>query len=377
MTTASFQVGLGRHLLTETVLGTPGLARGLGGLESAWLRSRIGSVDIHRPVWISGLARSGTTILLEFLAALPGVATHQYRDFPFLHTPWWWRTFLDRASPPTGRGNEQPRERAHADGIRVTPRSPEAMEEVLWMSFFDRLHDPGRSQVLERAEVERRPEFLEFFRDHIRKLLLVEGAERYVAKANYNLTRLPFVQEAFPDARFVVPIRSPEAHVASLRKQHRLFLEAAEEHPRSLAHLDRVGHFEFGAHRRPVHAGDPEAVARIQADWREREELRGWARYWAHLYGWVADRLAADERLAQAVLLVSYEELCRAPARVLRRILAHTGFDREVAEVVDRFAARIRLPSYYEPDFTEEERAMIESETASTRQALAALEGAA
>ena len=84
---------------------------------------------------------SGTTILLELLAGRPGVATHRYRDFPPVFTPLFW----NRAFAHIYRADAPPAERAHKDRILVTPDSPEAMEEVLWMRFFPDAHDTGTS----------------------------------------------------------------------------------------------------------------------------------------------------------------------------------------------------------------------------------------
>ena len=33
-------------------------------------------------------------------------------------------------------------ERAHGDRLMITPSSPEAMEEPIWMHFFDNAHNP-------------------------------------------------------------------------------------------------------------------------------------------------------------------------------------------------------------------------------------------
>ena len=103
----------------------------------------------------------------------------------------------------------------------VTAESPEAMEEVLWTAFFPRLHDPEVSNILD-GQFER-PELESFFAEHIRKLILARGGQRYVSKNNYNVTRLSYFARLFPDARFLLPIRSPLAHVGSLMKQHGLF----------------------------------------------------------------------------------------------------------------------------------------------------------
>src|SRR5690606_16366424 len=100
----------------------------------------------------------------------------------------------------------------------------------------------GVSQFLDRSCSN--PEFEKFYRDHLLKLLWVRDRSRYASKGNYNISRLPYLQKMFPEARFVVPIRHPVPHIASLMKQHRLFVEGETKYPRALAHMQRVGHFE-------------------------------------------------------------------------------------------------------------------------------------
>ena len=92
----------------------------LGSLETGLLESSLSDVRIDRPIYVTGLARSGTTILLETLARHPAVATHRYRDFPMLFTPYLWNRWLDRVP----RADEAPAERSHGDGIAVTSESP-------------------------------------------------------------------------------------------------------------------------------------------------------------------------------------------------------------------------------------------------------------
>ena len=240
----------GSTALAAHVLHHQAAWRVLGNWESRLLASRLAATTIDRPVFISGLARAGTTILLRKLCELPEFATHRYSDFPFLFTPYAW-ALLRRLMPAS---RQIPRERMHQDGIMVTAESPEAMEEVLWMAFFPRLHDPEVSNVLDDRV--RRPEFESFFTEHIRKLILARGGQRYVSKNNYNVTRLSYLARLFPDARFLLPIRSPHAHVGSLMKQHRLFCQIQHENEAARRHLHLVGHFEFGLDRRPINPGD-------------------------------------------------------------------------------------------------------------------------
>ena len=349
---------MGTHLMSGMVHHARPLWRMLGRTESWFVRDRIEQTPILKPIYVAGLARSGTTILLEVLASHPEVATHQYRDFPFLFIPYWWRQTLDRSAPAPGAA----RERAHGDRLMVTPHSPEAMEEMLWMAFFNRLHDPRVRNTLDAGAAH--PRFERFYADHIKKLLLISGRSRYAAKGNYNLSRMEYLLKLFPDARFVLPVRSPREQIASLIKQHKLFSAAAREHPRSVAHLDRVGHFEFGLHRTCINVdGHAEVIESIESLWREGQHARGWARYWATLYRWVASRLASSESLRRATLVLRYEQLCDDSEESVRRLLAHCELADPSGELTRRWASSMSRPTYYQAAFTAQEEQAISEET--------------
>lgn len=349
----AFHVGLGSHLLSGMVTGFPRLWSMLGRLESLVLSESLEGLEIDRPVYVTGLARAGTTILLEILASHPDVVTHRYSDFPALFTPYWW-------GQATANASSAPTERAHGDGLEVTLQSPEAMEEMLWMSQFDHLHDPSRSNVLD--ETTGNPAFETMYREHIRKLLLLRNGSRYAAKGNYNVTRLLYLQKMFPSAKFLIAIRHPVNHVASLAKQHRLFTNGMKDKPRAVAHLQRVGHFEFGVDRRPINVGDPETLESIQRLWKDGEEIRGWARYWSMLYGWLHHHLQQHPELASSVQWVHYESLCERPCETIQTVLQPLGLWTD--QIFEPWDQRISTPSYYRVDFSAEEKATIEQETA-------------
>ena len=331
----------------------------LGNLETTLVGDTLEGVAIDRPIYVSGLARSGTTILLEMLARHGDTVTHRYRDYPPVFTPYWWNRLLDF----TPQQAAEPVERTHKDGIRITPDSPEALEEVLWMAFFPGLHDPRQTAALDGQTSD--PAFERFYRDHIRKLLKVRGGSRYLAKGNYNVTRLDYLLTLFPDARFVVPVREPGWHIASLMKQHALFCEGGRRRPELVRHLQRVGHFEFGLDRRPVNAGDRAAVEQVLACWQRGAEVEGWARYWSHIYGYVADWLEAGPQLRAATLVVRYEELCREPQATLGAVLDHCRLAAG-DDLLVQLASQLHSPTYYQPRFTAEELAIIDRHTRDT-----------
>jgi Sulfotransferase family len=309
------------YLLLRIAHSAASLFQSVGDLESSILRRRLNALPIESPIFVCGLARSGTTILLEELSKVAQVATHRYRDFPFLMTPWIWNRLLDR-----GRVEQAPTERPHQDRIRITPESPEAFEEPIWQFFFPDLH---AADALHRLSGERRfAEFEAFFRDHIRKILLIRGQRRYLSKGNYNVVRIEYLATLFPDARFIVPIRHPFTHVQSLARQHALFTQYARNDPRVPRYLMAAGHYEFGPQRVPIRLSH-ESGNRIRDAWQRGHDAAGYAAQWGEIYGFV-DRLRRDANgLAERMLVVRYEDFCDRPHQVVSGILRHANLHSE------------------------------------------------
>jgi hypothetical protein len=145
-------------------------------------------------------------------------------------------------------------------------------------------------------------------------------------------------------------------------KQHALFCAGGRENPEAVRHLQRVGHFEFGCDRRPVNAGDPAVIERILACWQGGDEVEGWARYWSHIYGYMADRLDANPRLREAALVVRFEDLCGTPEPTIRALFEHCRL--AISEpALAQLAGMLRSPTYYQPRFSEAEIATIDRRT--------------
>jgi Sulfotransferase family len=318
----------------------PRLGPWLARIESRLLRDDLNEVHIERPVFIAGLPRSGSTILLEMIADAPGFTAHRYADFPLLWTPYAWNWLRQRLPLRAAARIE----RAHRDRILVNRDSPEAFEEPIWQQGFPHLHQEMQSEILD-AQTDS-ADFEQLFKDHIRKLLMVRASARYVSKGNYSVLRLGYLAKLFPDARLLVPLRAPEAHVASLLKQERLYASAPEK---VLRHIGRIGHHEFGKYRRVLHLGDAEAFAQTREDFSQGRMARAWLRTWVCVYRWLADTLMHDAALAERVLLVDYDQLCANSANTLSRIGQHVALPaQDLAELVQRWSSRLSQPDYYQ-----------------------------
>jgi Sulfotransferase family len=316
------------YLLTRFAYSLPRAMKLLGDLETDLLGDRLEAIPIDRPVFITGLARSGTTLLLTLFAQLPQVGTHRYSDFPFLFMPIAW----DRLQGRTGQ-SAPPVERAHQDRIKITRDSPEAFEEPIWAHFFPDIHDPRAIHRL--TAVNRQPRFDAFFRQHLRKVLLLRGGERYLSKGNYNVTRIEYLADLFPDARFVIPVRHPVAQVESLMRQHQLFSAYNERDGRVAQYLQAAGHFEFGPQRVPVNMDGADA-RQIAAAWSAGEDDLGYAVMWRSIYSHVRALKDKNDRLSRRIEFIRYEELCRDTAATLQCIARFCEFKEGMDELLSR-----------------------------------------
>lgn len=326
------------------------LWRWLADLESRVVRQEIGQRVVDRPVYVASLPRSGTTILTEMLARHPDLTCHRYSDFPNVWTPYWRNYLLQRARKHAPKMVD----RAHQDRIQVSNDSPEAVEEVLWMFFFPSLHDATVNHVLDGQL--RNSKFDLFYKQHILKLLAVRNANRYLAKGNYNISRIRYILALYPDAKFLVPIRDPVHQVASLMRQHALFTRASQEDPRIPLQMAMSGHFEFGPRCVPVNFGHPQATRAIIHCWQQGREAEGWARYWADTYQHVYGQLEEFPEVRKACLLFHYEDLCTHSARLIDVILDHCDLPENRFESVrTEYINRLSLPDYYRVDFSPDE----------------------
>ena len=336
----------------------PALAPALARLESTLLREEIDALQPGPPVWICGMARAGSTILLEALNSVPGFTSHQYGDYPWLWTPYWrnWlRARLPRSIAPAS-------ERAHRDRLKVTAESPEAFEDAFWMHAFPGSHDPLIDQRL--AADHRNDPFDRSFDDHQRKLLLIRGARRYLAKANYHLPRIPYLLRRYPEARFVIPVREPFAQVESLRRQDAWFRELDEEDSAVSMHMARVGHFEFGPQKRAYNLGDTALTVSIGNHFARDEIVAGYARQWAAQYGYALNLIRGDSAIARTCLWVGFDELCADPANQLARISRHVGVEsNDAQQLFNDWTPRISAPTPPLIEWSSEQRNDVEEVT--------------
>lgn len=307
-----------------------------------------------RPIFVTSLPRAGTTILLTALASLPELASHTYRDMPFVMAPILW----SKLSGKFQKGSDM-KERAHGDGIEVGYDSPEAFEEILWRAFW-----PGKftdSGIGLWTSEDRNAEADEFFRKHMAKIIALrcpadEGGGRYISKNNANVARLDLIPAMFPDATILVPVRSPMEHAASLLRQHLNFLEQHKTDAFTKRYMQDIGHLEFGDLHRPIQF--PGLAQRL--DGLHAETLDYWLVYWIVAFEYVKARRAQ-------LVLVTHDAICNngiAAVELLDRELGLSATAAQKATIGAHFrpeAARGRDYPSHDSSLREEAEALYRS----------------
>ncbi|MFX1309454.1 MAG: sulfotransferase [Promethearchaeota archaeon] len=328
----------------------------LDRLETLWLRNDLNSLSINKPVYITGLARSGTTIILEMLHHHPDLATHRYSHLLLPYLPHWFIIILNKLSRFfLKKYLTKPYERVHKDRIIITRDSPEMVEETIWQQFFDNIHDEEVSNIINKETVNLK--FEKFYKTHINKLIINQNRSRYLAKNNYNITRLEYLLKIFPNAKFILTIRNPVEHIASLIKQTELFLRMEREAPLLIDWLRVVGHYEFGSQQVCINSGNTDIIHKIRKLWEHKETyVKGWAYYWDSIYGYITNCLDTSKKLKKATYIVRYDDLCATPAEVIDKIIEHTELtNNKFKKVKNYYIQNLQKPTYYTSNFTEQE----------------------
>jgi hypothetical protein len=330
-------------------------------METFYLKEKISKIKIKSPIYITGLARAGTTIVLEMLSKHPDLASHRYKHLLVPYIPYWTNVFTKRTN-----FLKEPTERIHSDGILVNRNSPEAVEEMIWQKFFDNLHNEKTSNIIDKENTNRR--FEKFYYNHIRKLLVSQDKPRYLAKNNYNVTRLEYLLKLFPDSKFLLIIRNPINHIASLIKQTKLFTKLEGKIPLLKNWEEMIGHHEFGRNKVFINVGNTKQVEKIRKLLKNKKTyIEGWARYWVSIYDFVANQLDSNEHLKKSTLVIKYDELCEKSATVIDKIINHTNLSaKDFKEVKNYYIEHLHKPTYYDHGFLDRELETIDTITRRT-----------
>ena len=180
-------------------------------------------------VFVMGLARSGTTVLLNALYESHEFASLTYEDMPFILAPNIWNKINFKKKDINFF------KRAHGDGLKVSLESPEAFEESFWMTF-----DQTEKDTLKK------------FKNYVNLISHKYNKYRYLSKNNQNIKRVELISKTFPNAKILIPFRHPLQHAYSLFVQHKKFINFSKEDKFISNYMKWIGHSEFGPNYIPI-----------------------------------------------------------------------------------------------------------------------------
>ena len=230
-------------------------------------------------VFVGGLARSGSTILLNALHKSNEFASLSYKDMPFILAPNLWSK-LSFAKKDIAIF-----ERAHGDGIKISTESPEAFEEVFWMTF-----NQNDADLQEKFKI-----YVQLINQKYQK-------ERYLSKNNQNITRLELLSKTFPKSKILIPFRNPIQHAYSLLSQHKKFIEDSKNDKFISSYMKWIGHTEFGPNYIPIHNKN--------LSFKNDMDINHWIEQWYLTYSNCIETMKNKDNIH----FICYEQLCTSEA---------------------------------------------------------------
>ena len=212
---------LTQKLLHDLVLKNKFIQKSLYDLEKVFFSEKnIENIKNGSHIFITGLPRSGTTILLNNIYNSNQFSSLTYKQMPFVLSP-------NIFSKLNFFSSNELKERAHADGIFFNLNSPEAFDEIFFSIFKE---DEISSEIY----------------NFINLILSLNKKDRYLSKNNSNYKRIDLINKLLPKSFFLIPIRDPAQQAFSLFNQHNHFLRIQEEDNFINRYMNYLGHFEFG-----------------------------------------------------------------------------------------------------------------------------------
>lgn len=327
---------LSSKVLHHIVMGSSIVKEMAFDIDCLLTKTQKAQPKVISPVYIAGLARAGTTILLEALNASGAFTTLTYRDMPLITAPFLW----DKITKLSMIKDDTKKERAHGDELLVNYDSPEAFEEVFWLTFSNASYIKENHLQLQDAD----QELIDRYTSYVRNVIATRcngRPLRYLAKNNNNLMRIDTIKTAFADAVIIVPFRNPINHAKSLHLQHQRFLKRHAEDPFSLKYMNWLGHYDFGANFKPIKF-DPNTLISDEA---EPTMIEYWLRYWGSAYKYILKNHSSQ------VIFFNYDKFCELPASCLARLESELSMEENVLQ---RFSDSVRPAKQYLPPAQEQ-----------------------
>ncbi|MFC1843332.1 sulfotransferase [Thermodesulfobacteriota bacterium] len=281
------------QLFHKIVLGFPAIDELLFGIEKKLFLDKADTTNLGQSVFITGLARAGTTVLMRALYESGQFASLTYDDMPFVMAPNLWQKIASKHKKTRVKA-----ERAHGDGVEVDFDSPEALEEVFWRTYHG--NEYIEKNTLKVHSITKESD--ELFAAYQALVCKRYNKQRYLSKNNNHILRIRSLAQSRSKPIILVPFRNPIKQAYSLLNQHLRFLDSE---PFVRQYIGWLVHHEFGATHKPF-CFNKEIYSNYQTD-----TIEYWLERWIDAYKYLLGYL---KKQPQNVIPICYERLCSEPS---------------------------------------------------------------
>ncbi|TWI98748.1 sulfotransferase family protein [Mucilaginibacter frigoritolerans] len=279
-------------LLHQTYLANYFVSKTSFEMEQMLYLKKARAKNLEEIVFVSGLARSGTTALFNTLYNTGSFGSLTYAHMPFLLMPNLAKSFSN--TPPSAFV-----ERVHQDGIMMNNKSPEAFDEYFWKVFLNDQYIKADKLIPHSIDLS----IIEEYKKYIQLIAYSSQKTSYLSKNNNNVLRLNPLLAAFPEAKFIVLYRDPLTHAQSLLRQHIHFSGLQRQNSFAVDYMNYLGHHEFGLNQKPFSFNEES----LEGD---KNGIDYWLINWYNYYAYLLANF--NERLH----LIAFEDVCEHPAMI-------------------------------------------------------------
>ena len=239
----------------------------------------------HSQIFITGLPRSGTTSILNFIYSSGEFASLKYSNMPFILSPNISKIFNKKSF--------EKKERLHLDKITYDLNSPEAFDEVFLSDKIQFIKDE--------------------LSNYLKLILISENKFKYVSKNNLNYKRIDLLTSLLPNSNFLIPIREPLQQCFSLSIQHKHFCNLQKKNDFIRRYMNYLGHNEFGLNHKPWN--NP-------INFQDLNDINYWLEQWYLFYSKIYKKYQANKNC----IFIIYENLSNP--NYIRNILKKINLDK-------------------------------------------------
>lgn len=251
----------------------------------------------YKCLFITGLARSGTTSALNCFYKSSNFASLTYDDFPFLICPNLSLKIKNLFRKKLIKSFE----RAHKDKIFIDINSPESFEEFFWKKEMNNNYI-NKSFLLKKNLSDLN---IDEFKKYIELVLIRYNKKMYLSKNNNNILRINDLLKGIKNSIFLIFFRDPINQSASLLNQHINFSKIHKKNKFSLKYMNYLGHYEFGENAKRFDIGE--------YMYEDKFDINYWLEIWNNYYSYVVNNLQKER-----IVFICYEDLANNPNEYLK-----------------------------------------------------------